>query len=151
MLYSSWSMLTVSSLIFSIYTIDLRNGEIFKHQSIFITKTQHQSPLSSVPLVARKQEIGKFRCHKKRIGWFRKKSCQNSIFSIWTTWARNLMLKIWKFSTISALSSSTGCGFSLAKIFRARELSVVDTLFKTNPRAYLIIVSRYIYGLHTRP
>uniref|UniRef100_A0A2K1XE74 Uncharacterized protein n=1 Tax=Populus trichocarpa TaxID=3694 RepID=A0A2K1XE74_POPTR len=50
------------------------------------------------------------------------------------------MLKIWKFSTISALSSSTGCGFSLAKIFRARELSVVDTLFKTNPRAYLIIV-----------
>lgn len=72
MLYSSWSMLTVSSLIFSIHTIDLRNGKIFKHQSIFITKIQHQSPLSSIPLVARKQEIGKFRCHKKRIGWFRK-------------------------------------------------------------------------------
>lgn len=49
-------MLTVSSLFFSIYTTDLRNGEIFKHQSIFITKIQHLSPLSSIPLVARKQE-----------------------------------------------------------------------------------------------
>jgi hypothetical protein len=36
-------MLTVSSLIFSIYTIDLRNGEIFKHQSIFITKKLNTS------------------------------------------------------------------------------------------------------------